>query len=142
MTYRIHLTDTWSHERMARYGPQITHAMGKVAARFPDDISLEQLACNIAEGREQLWLILDEEEEFVAFVTSEIEVTNSGKKRVLLLELGGKGGVDIADMIEPIEAWARSIGADELCPIGRIGWRKRLAAHGYYPKVIRYGKEL
>lgn len=142
MTYSIHLTQGWPFERIAGYGPQITEAMRKIEERFPDDVSLEQMACNLVQGREQLWLILDENENFVAFVTSEIEITKTGRKRVLLLELAGDGGPNLADMIRPIENWAREIGAAEICPLGRIGWRKALARHGYRPEVIRYRKEL
>jgi len=142
MTYSIHLTQDWPFEKIARYGPQITGAMQKIEARFPDDVSLEQIARNLAEGSQQLWLILDENEDFAAFVTTEIEITRSGRKRILLLELAGDGGPDLAGMIRPIEDWARETGAQEICPLGRIGWRKALAKHGYHPAILRYRKEL
>lgn len=142
MMYSVHLTQDWSLEKIAPYSAALNAAMHKMQQRFPDDVSLAQMAKNIAGGKQQLWLIVDENEEFAAFVTTEIEVLKSGKKRVNLLELAGEGGAPIADMIEPIEAWAREIGAAEICPVGRVGWRKILARHGYKPAVIRYRKEL
>ena len=142
MSYHIYLTENWSFEKIARYGDDITKAMNKIVERFPDDISLKNIAEEIANGKRQLWLILDDKDAFVAFVTSHIEKLENGKKRVELLELAGEGGPKIADMIEPIEAWAKSIGASEICPIGRIGWSKIMRAHGYSPSVVKYRKEL
>jgi len=142
MTYDIHLTQDWPHERMAPFGEEITRAMVKLAARFPDDIDLAEMARQIANGEVQLWLILDEKQKFSAFLTTQIEVTASGKKRVLLLELAGRGGIHLAGLIGKIEDWARGMGAVAICPIGRPGWQRVLKGHGYKPLIIRYGKEL
>ncbi|UXN03118.1 hypothetical protein [Bartonella sp. HY406] len=142
MSLSIYLTSEWSFDEIAPYSKAIGEAMKKLEQRFPDDISIANLARNIAEGVEQLWLILDEKKEFVAFVTSQKEVTETGRKRLLLLELAGEGGPFIADLIETIEVWARNNGFDEICPIGRLGWRKALAKHGYAAKFVRYYKEL
>lgn len=143
MTLSIHLTQDWPIERLEPYGKALTHAMRKLCEKYPDDISVKGMMDEITSGKNQLWLILDEEEEFKAFVTSEITTSDiTGKKRVTLCDLGGEGGVDLADLIEPIEDWARSIGAVELDPVGRIGWRKSLAKHGYQPIISRYRKVL
>ena len=143
MTLNIHLTQDWPIERLEPYGKALTHAMRKLCEKYPDDISVKGMMDEITSGKNQLWLILDEDEEFKAFVTSEITTSDiTGKKRVTLCDLGGEGGVDLADLIEPIEDWARSIGAVELDPVGRIGWRKSLAKHGYQPIISRYRKVL
>ncbi len=143
MSLSIHLTQDWPLERLAKYGPQITQAMRKLVARFPEDVSLERLAKDIATGAHQLWLILDENEEFKAFVTTKLEVSAvTGRKHVNLCDLGGEGGLNLVEMITPIEEWARSIGADEVNPVGRFGWRKELARLGYRPTVIKYRKVL
>lgn len=142
MTLSIHLTLNWPYEKIAKYGPEITTAMKSLAERFPDEITVKDLAKDIITGQNQLWLILDGEE-FVAFVTSEIKVTEeTGKKTVLLGELAGRGGIDLVPLIGPIEDWARSIGAASLTPIGRDGWRKALAKAGYKVDIVRYRKEL
>lgn len=143
MTLSIHLTTDWPLERLAKYGPELTAAMNKLAARFPEDVSLEKLAAEIASGQQKLWLILDEYDAFRAFVTSKTETSAvTGRTCVQLCELGGEGGLNLVEMIKPIEEWARAIGADEINPVGRFGWRKELARLGYRPAVIRYRKVL
>lgn len=142
MTLSIHLTLDWPYERVAKYGRHITAAMHKLAERFPAEISVKEMAEDLFSGKNQLWLILDGEE-FKAFVTSEIKVDKeTGRKCVVLGELAGEGGVDLVEMIIPIEEWARSIGASELTPIGREGWKKPLAKVGYKPKLVLYSKDL
>lgn len=142
MTLSIHLTLDWPYERVARYGKEITAAMRKLAGRYPNDISVKSMADDLFTGKNQLWLILDEGETFHAFVTSEIKVSENGHKSVMLSELAGDGGVDLVPLIKPIEDWARSIGAKELTPLGREGWRKPLSREGYKPKFVLYSKDL
>lgn len=143
MTLTIHNTTDWPFEKIAPYGPQITAAMKKLVARFPDIMTVASLADDIFSGKNQLWLILDEDEKFVAFVTSEIKITEAtGHKTVVLSELAGEGGTDIVPLIGPIEEWARSIGAKDITPVGRLGWRKALAKQGYEADIVLYRKEL
>lgn len=142
MTLSIHLTTDWPFERVARYGKDITAAMKKLVERYPTDLTLESMAEEIISGKLQLWLILDGEE-FKAFVTSEIKVNEAtGHKTVQLMELAGDGGVDLVPLIADIEEWAVGIGAHELTPLGRDGWRKPLAKAGYRPKLTLYSKDL
>lgn len=142
MTLSIHLTTDWPFERVAAYGREITAAMKKLVERFPQDLTLESMAEEIISGKLQLWLILDGEE-FKAFVTSEIKVNEAtGHKTVQLMELAGDGGVDLVPLIADIEKWAIEIGAHELTPLGRDGWRKPLAKAGYRPKLTLYSKDL
>jgi len=142
MSYSIHLCQDWDHEKIAPYNEAISAAMGKLAARFPHDVALDMLARQIASGDTQLWLILDERQQFVAFVTSQIEITLKGKKRLNLLELAGRGGLTLVPMLEKIEQWAREQGVNEICPVGRIGWQRALAKQGFKPFITRYRKEL
>jgi len=142
MSYQIHLTQEWSPEQIAPFGADLTKAMVKLAARFPDDVDLAALSGQIARGETQLWLILDEKQKFAAFLTTQIETTPTAKKRLLLLELAGRGGVPLCDLLGDIERWARAQGVVEICPLGRAGWSRALKKHGYKPLIIRYGKEL
>jgi len=142
MRYHIHLTQDWTFEQMAPFVEEIARAMAKLAARFPDDVDLEVMTSQIMSGEVQLWLILDEANKFAAFLTTQIEISKTGKKRVLLLELAGRGGIILTGLIEKIENWARGHGAVAICPIGRPGWQRALKQHGYKPLIIRYGKEL
>jgi len=141
MSLSVHLTQDWPLERLARYGPELVAAMKKLVRRFPDELSVRTLFEQIMRGEQQLWLILDESEAFKAFATSEITISEfTGKRRVILCELAGAGGVDLTDLIEPFEDWAREIGAAEVHVIGRTGWRKALATHGFKPFIMRYRK--
>lgn len=143
MTLTIHNTTDWPFERIAKYGPDVTAAMKKLVERFPNEMTLKSLADDIFAGRNQLWLILDDEERFAAFVTSEIKINEAtGHKSVMLSELAGEGGTDIVPLIQPIEEWAMSIGAKDITPVGRIGWRKALAKQGYEADIVLYRKEL
>jgi len=142
MAYQLHLTTNWSFDEMAPFGEDMTKAMAKLAARFPDDIDLMELSRQIADGQTQLWLILDEKKQFIAFLTSQMEITPTGKKRLLLMDLAGRGGVDLCDLLETIEDWARAQGAVAICPLGRPGWDRALKKQGYKKLIIRYGKEL
>lgn len=142
MTLSIHLTTDWPFEKVAGYGKDITAAMKKLVERFPHDLTMESMAQEIISGKQQLWLIL-EGDEFKAFVTSEIKINEAtGRKTVLLMELAGDGGIDLVPMIADIEKWAVDIGAHELTPLGRDGWRKPLAKAGYRPKLTLYSKDL
>lgn len=143
MTQSIHLTTDWPFERLAKYGPQITGAMKKLVERFPSELTVQGMADDLFSGKSQLWLILDDDEAFVAFVVSEIKVNEqTGHKSVVLSELAGEGGTDIVPLIDTIEEWARSIGADDITPVGRLGWRKALAKQGYAADMVLYRKDL
>jgi len=142
MHYQIYLTQGWTNEQMAPFGEDITKAMVKLAARFPDDIDLADLSRQIGSGESQLWLILDEAGKFAAFLTTQMEETPTAKKRLLLLALAGRGGVMLGNLMGEVERWARAQGAVAICPIGRPGWSRALKKQGYKPLIIRYGKEL
>lgn len=142
MTLSIHLTTDWPFERVSRYGREITAAMKKLVERYPDELTLKGLAEDVITGKNQLWLILDEED-FKAFVTSEIKVNDeTGRRTLILSELAGEGGLDLVPMIDTIEDWARANDIKEITPLGREGWRKPLAKAGYKPKFVLYSKDL
>lgn len=142
MTLSIHLTQDWTWEKVAQYGPDITAAIRKLVDRFPHLMSVKSVGEDIFSGKNQLWLIL-EGEEFRSFVLSEIKVgLETGRKTVMLTELAGEGGLDIVPLIADIEEWAKSIGASEIRPVGRLGWRKALAKQGYSTDLCMYHKEI
>ncbi|WP_455476323.1 hypothetical protein [Bartonella sp. B17] len=141
-SYSVHLTNQWPWEKIACYQSDINVAMRKYAKRFPDDVCLATMAQEIATGQTQLWIILKNNSKFSAFVITKIEMTHTGKKRVVILDLAGEGGVKLVKLIEKIEEWARAINADEMLTLGRSGWAKMLAHHGYSRNLIHYRKVL
>lgn len=142
MTLSIHNTTGWPYERLLAYGPAITGAFRKLAERFPKDMTVQSLFDEVQSGRQQLWLIL-EGEEFKSFVTTEIKTNDwTGHKSVQLMNLAGEGGLDLVPLIEEIEKWAISEGAQEIVPICRVGFRKPLEEQGYRMSVCLFRKEL
>lgn len=143
MALKICNTQDWTIDRIAPYGRELTAAMTKLCERFPDDLTVESIMAEIIKGKNQLWLILDEDDKFKAFVTTEIFVSEfTGKKRLHLCDLGGEGGVYLADLVTELEKFAQSQGITEIHAMGRFGWQKQLAKHGYKPLVFRFGKDL
>jgi hypothetical protein len=137
---RIELTTDWPSEKIAQYGPDITAALHKLVGRFPHVWTMKSLSEDIFSGNAQLWLIM-EGDEFRSFVLTEIKTTPAtGHKSVILTGLAGEGGIDVCPLIADIERWAWSIGADEVCPVGRLGWKKGLAPLGYSADIIFYRK--
>ncbi|WP_455473945.1 hypothetical protein [Bartonella sp. B30(2025)] len=140
--YSVHLTNQWPWEKIAQYKNDINAAMTKYAKRFPDDVCLPIMAQEIAMGQTQLWIVLKNNTKFSAFVITKIEMTHTEKKRVVILDLAGEGGIKLVTLIGKIEEWARKINADEMLTLGRPGWAKMLAHHGYSRNLIHYRKVL
>ncbi|AFR26727.1 hypothetical protein MF1_10670 [Bartonella quintana] len=140
--YSAYLTDQWSWKKIAQFKDPINAALKKYAKRFPDDVCLKTIAQELATGRAQLWLILKNKTQFSAFAITKVEITHTGKKRVVLSDLAGEGGLKLVKSIEKVEEWARTINAEEVHMFGRSGWSKMLAHHGYCRNLIHYRKVL
>lgn len=139
---RIYNTQDWEPERVFRYGPEITAAMKKLVERFPREVTMKSLAEDIISGRQQLWLIL-EDEEFRSFVLTEIKITPATEIRtVYVTAMAGDNGVISTPLIKDIEAWAKAEGATQAKVIGRWGWKRPLAEEGYDMDAVVYRKEL
>lgn len=140
---KIELTTDWPLERLAVYGPQITAAMRKLVERFPDDFTVKGLMGDLISGKAQLWLILDDDDAFMAFVMTEIRVNEAtGHRHLVLSELAGEGGEGVVEMITPIEQWAVGQGITDIRPVGREGWKRALRKMGYRVDICLFRKEL
>lgn len=140
---KVELTTDWPYEKMASYGADVTAAMRKLVEKFPHQFTVEALAQDVIEGRNQLWLILDEDDAFKAFVMTEIFTNKAtGEKSVLLTEGAGEGGPALAQALPVIEKWAIEQGADSVLPMARRGWEREIAKYGYKPEFVRFRKEL
>ncbi|MDN5249333.1 hypothetical protein [Bartonella sp. TP] len=142
MKYKLYNCSSWSLARLLRYKEQLSQAMEKLARRFPGDIAVLDILQDITSGRHEMWLILDEQEEFIAFLTTELKLTLEGKKRLNLCQLGGRGGTVLAQFLPQLEQYGRDHGASEICPVGRIGWLRVLGQLGYKPEILKYRKDL
>lgn len=136
-------TYDWPIEKIVPYSRDLTAAIKKLCERFPDDLTVKSVMEDVLSGKHHLWLILDDNEQFKAFVTTEIFTSRfTEKKRLHLCDLGGEGGPHLADFILELEKFAAEQDITEIHAMGRIGWQKQLAKHGYHPIVFRYGKDL
>ncbi|WP_375656292.1 hypothetical protein [Bartonella sp. MR63HLJHH] len=139
---KVFLTSSWDIERIAPYLEEIIASFREYVERFKHEITLQELIESICSGKKQLWLVLDDEERFLAVVTTQIQQTVLGKKRALICECSGKGVLDQVDNLQVAEDWARENGAFEMEILGRLGWKRALDKQGYSIDMLYYRKEL
>src|SRR5262249_52510871 len=105
---KVELTSNWSAEKFAPYGAAVTAAMRKLAERVPREVTVEQLARDVVDGKRQLWLVLDDGDRFVAFVLTEVQVNDAtGLKTLVIPSFAGEEGASTVPLIGAIEAWGK-----------------------------------
>jgi hypothetical protein len=140
---RVELTSNWPAEKFTLYGPAVTTAMRKLAERFPREVTVEHLARDVIDGKRQLWLVLDDDDRFVAFVLTEIQVNDAtGLKTLVIPSFAGDEGAATVPLIGAIEAWGKEQGCDEVMVWGRRGWKPALAKEGYSLDLAIFRKAL
>jgi hypothetical protein len=140
---KVELTSGWPAEKFAPYGPAVTAAMRKLAGRFPREVTVEHLARDVVDGKRQLWLVLDDDDRFVAFVLTEIQVNDAtGLKTLVIPSFAGEEGAATVPLIGAIEAWGKEQGCDEVMVWGRRGWKPALAKEGYSLDLAVFRKAL
>ncbi|XAM20428.1 hypothetical protein AAJP84_00880 [Bartonella schoenbuchensis] len=127
---------------MAPYWRDIIGSIAYFIDKFPDDYDLETLLSDILKGEKLLWIIVDEHENFMAHVTTQLDHLVTEVKRAVIVTLGGKGGQHLSQVISYIEDYYKEQGADELIIIGRRGWERSLKEHGYSVNLLEYRKQL
>ncbi|GAA5105532.1 hypothetical protein GCM10023261_05040 [Bartonella jaculi] len=142
MNFRIYNTQQWSAEQMAPYLDKVIKSISYFQKKFPDDYTIEMILKDILKGEKLLWIIVDEQENFLAHVTTELQKLVTGALRAVIVTLGGKGGAPLTKLIPQIEAYYKEKGAKELIIIGRRGWEKSLKSHGYFVNLLEYRKQL
>lgn len=141
MTETLHLTTEWPVERIMAYSPQITAAMRKIIARFPDDATLHSMATDVLSGAVQMWIMLANEEFKGVVLTDMQTVPATGHKAVRVIACGGDDVIDLCPHIETIERWAWGQAADCVLAVGRVGWKKPLSELGYSVERVVYRKD-
>ncbi|WP_208431264.1 hypothetical protein [Bartonella doshiae] len=139
---KIVLTTSWDKERIAPYLEEIVAAFRRYSERFKHELTLQELLEEICNGKKQLWLVLDDDDAFLAAVTTQLQYTALGKKRALVCGCSGKGGLELVDYLSVIEDWARENGAFEMEILGRLGWKPSLKKQGYGIDMVYYRKGL
>jgi hypothetical protein len=140
---KVELTSNWSPEKFAPYGAAVTAAMRKLAERFPREVTVGHLARDVVDGKRQLWLVLDDDDRFVAFVLTEVQVNDAtGLKTLVIPSFAGEEGASTVPLIGAIEAWGKEQGCDEVMVWGRRGWKPALGKQGYSLDLAVFRKAL
>lgn len=140
MTYTIHNASTWSLDKLAPYMSGVLREMGRLSKRMPKDLTTEALFVEFCKGHRTLWLVLDDDE-LVAIALTSLRTIDATK--VNFAALNDLAGRDVAkyapELCSALEQWAQENKAEPEI-IGRRGWEKLLARHGYTPHAVIYRK--
>lgn len=119
----------------------VLRELGRLAARFPGDVTMGALYAEILQGRRTLWLVLEGGRLLSIALTSVRTVDATGQRIAKLHDLAGR---DVhryaAQLCDALEGWADENG----CPVkeieGRKGWEKLLKRFGYAPHAVLFRK--
>jgi hypothetical protein len=140
---RVELTLGWSPLKFAQYTEPLTAAMKKLQDRFPREVEIGHLAEQIVSGKRQLWMILDDADEFISFVLTEIQINDAtGLKTLVIPSFAGAEGQATVPLVGALERWGKEQGCDECMVWGRLGWKPALAKEGYSLDLAIFRKPL
>lgn len=131
----------WPLDRLAPYMSDVLACMGKLAKRYPKDVTTAALFQEFLSGRKTLWLVL-EGETFVAMAMTTVKTVDATGTRVFTLnDLAGKDVAKFADeLTTAMEDSAAQNNCDVIAVEGRTGWEKFLKPRGYSTHAVLYRK--
>jgi hypothetical protein len=134
----------WSEEQMKPYLEPFKAAVAKLVAQFPDDISAQGLFEKVQRGERRVWLVLDDDDSFMAFAMTTTRILDAtGVKTALLCDLAGERIFEAADeLCEALENWADEIRAECRDVEGRPGWSREMKKRGYEPYAMLWRKKV
>ena len=116
-----------------------THFEG-VAARSGGRFVAEDWRRSFLDRSRQLWVAQECNAFRMALAT---EVRQYPQRQVAaLVACSGSGRADWVDFLSLVEAWARAQGCAAIEALGRPGWKRVLAPHGYAATHVILEKEL
>lgn len=141
MTYTVQSTAAWSIDQLAPFMTEILGAMGKLAKRYPKDVTTGALFQEVLAGNRTLWLVLDSGA-FVAIAMTTVRTIDATGTRIFTLcDLAGK---DVAKFADELTTAMEDSAAQNDCSIiaveGRSGWDKFLKPRGYKPHAVLWRK--
>lgn len=134
-------THGWPIERLAPYMTGILEQMGRLADRFPGDVTMGALFGEYLQGRRTLWLVIEGGTLLSIAMTTIRTVDATGQRIAKLHDLAGEGVQRYAaQLCAALEAWAD----ENDCPVmeieGRRGWEPLLKQFDYRPYAVLYRK--
>ncbi len=123
--------------------PAFFAALDKLIARYPDDITRDEVLIECDSGERTLWFIF-EDGKFLSFaMTKDRKITSTGIRVAKLCDLAGERALEAADEIcEALEGWADAIEAPIRDIEGRVGWGRELKKRGYEVHAVLYRKKV
>lgn len=115
--------------------------MGRLAKRFPKDVTTQGLFQEFLAGKKTLWLVLDGET-FVAIAMTAVRTIDcTGTRIFTLCDLAGRDVSKFADLLtETLEAAAAANNCTEIAIEGRTGWARMIHKYGYRPHAVLFRK--
>lgn len=144
MPLTIRLSTTMTAEEMAPLWPGIVACLERYCRRFRDEETAGHILEQCAAGQRQLWIVTDETGRVVLTpVTEIVTIDATGKKQLLLAEVGGERLRECMPLLEKIERWAAAEhGATQSQLVGRKGWKRLLEPLGYRDTAVIWRKGL
>lgn len=120
---------------------EILREMGRLAKRFPKDVTTAALFQEFLTGKKTLWLVL-EGDGFVSIAMTTVRtIDGTGTKIATLCDLAGRDIQNYAvELNAALERWASEKDCQVMAVEGREGWKPLLALFGYKPFAVLYRK--
>ena len=120
-------------------------AVGPILGRATDEShgrhSVMSVHDDLVEGRKQLWIAFEDLDIKGIVVTRVVDYPH---RRVLLIQFCAGDGLEEwrGPMLDLLEMYAMDVGCDGLELVGRKGWARMLAQHGWTQEFVVCGKML
>lgn len=140
MSYTIVNGSEMTLDALAPYMSNILAEMGRLAKRFPKDVTTAALFNEFLCGKRVLWLILKEGNFVSMAMTSSRTIDATGTRVATLNDLAGRDVASYApELCATLEQWAANNNAEPEI-FGRPGWARLLKQHDYEVHAVVYRK--
>lgn len=138
---KVENVSLWPLDRLAPYMSDILAQMGRLAKRYPRDVTTAALFQEFLAGKKTLWMA-HEDGAFLAIAMTMINTVNATGTRIFTLcDLAGR---DVAKFADELTTAMEDSAAENDCSViaveGRSGWEKFLKPRGYKTHAVLYRK--
>tara|TARA_R110002167_G_scaffold1385_3_gene6326 strand:- start:844 stop:1293 length:450 start_codon:yes stop_codon:yes gene_type:complete len=130
-------------EYLGSFKEQVVPMLDKAAARSNGRFRGSDFWEMVADGTNQLWLTVDDEENIIGATTTSIYAN----RNLSVMEIIAHGGTSLdnthlSEVMNSLEEFAVENDCDVIRIVGRHGWKKVLDKYGYKEEHIVLEKEL
>jgi hypothetical protein len=120
-----------SPEEAIRLWPRAKPWIQEALDQFPTITGIDDVEEGLRRGTFRLWEIYDADAHLVAAFVTEIVSASCGRA-VNVVALGGDEAVDAMEHFTfALRRYAKAMGCRVVCEMGRVGWMRVLARHGW-----------